>query len=141
MKTILYKAFAFFSCIWLFGCNRAPAPSATGLISSPGDFKSPDQKYALHIEISPKRLVFYSIKDFASGQIVVSDTTGTNLQRWFFYWDNESNLWVHSSDIGGCVWQNNNGKYAKRTFDEKDDLRAITPPAYYQNLPDAIKRP
>jgi len=106
---------------------------------SAGDFKSPDQKLILHVEISPRRLVFYSIKDPASGQNLASDTVGSDHQRWFFYWDQNSTLWVHSSDIGGCVWRNNNGKFTKQTFTEKDKLRAITPPAYYQNLPESMK--
>jgi len=133
-------ASALFCCLWLVGCNKSPAPAANPIITSFGDFKSPDQKYNLHIKLGANRQVSYSIKDLASDQVVAGDTAGTDLQRWFFYWDENANLWVHSSDIGGCVWRNQNGIWTKRAFTEKDDLRAVTPKVYYDQLPESIKQ-
>ena len=64
--------------LWIPGCHRSPASSATGIIVSAGGFKSPDQKYNLHVSIDARNIVFYTITDIANNSQLASDTAGSH---------------------------------------------------------------
>jgi hypothetical protein len=70
-----------------------------GVITSFGEFPSPDGSRVLKIEKKSTSLVVGSILDSARGTLF-SEEIGSDASRWCFYWSAEGSLWVFSSDTG-----------------------------------------
>src|SRR4051812_34710701 len=78
-------------------CKNAPT-SKSGVITSVGDYPSPDGKYVAHITIDGKKLVTYSITSKDSGQMMDSGKAGNSFMKFFMCWDSSNNFFIDSED-------------------------------------------
>ena len=107
------------------GCKRTSRPN--GVITSPGVYKSPDAKHALAVQLTPNKTVGYVATDAASGKKSFRGDAGSTYQRWFFFWEPNGTLWVHSSDIGGCAWTLEGGTWTQHPLIKDGPLVARMP--------------
>ena len=77
------------------GCDRR----SSGLIIRFGEYPSPNKKYILKVERRETSLVAGSVLA-ADGNVLVSETIGSDAMRWCFYWTPQGELWAYSSDTG-----------------------------------------
>jgi hypothetical protein len=83
--------------VTLCGCGRAPSKS--GLITSFGDYPSPDKQHTLQVEERSVSLVFGSLVD-TNRTTVFTEAIGSDAMRWCFHWSADGSLWAYSSDTG-----------------------------------------
>lgn len=121
----------------LAGC--APAPTKGGAISAPGSYVSPNGKYRLAVQVSPERVVSYSIAEILSGRQLARGNAGSADQRWFFVWDSAGNLWVHSNDAGTSVWLNENGDFMRHPLVKGSRYIPLMPREVRDALPSAMR--
>lgn len=81
----------------LIGCARSVPP--VGLITSFGEFPSPAGKLVLRVEKKEVSLVSGTVLGSA-GEVLFSETIGSDSMRWCFYWSPDGTLWAYSSDTG-----------------------------------------
>ncbi len=86
----------FLVAFFLVACGRS-TPAV--VISSFGEFPSPDGNRVLKIEKKSASLVVGSILDSARA-VVFSEEIGSDSSRWCFYWSTDGSLWAFSSDTG-----------------------------------------
>lgn len=86
------------------GCTSS-GPSAGKLIRKRGTFPSPGGTYDLVIGKKSRSLVDYKIVELSSNQEFAPKHLFSDAMRWAAFWENDSVLWVHSSDIGLSVWK------------------------------------
>ena len=104
----------FITLFYVVSCVDKSEKKADSLIDTKGIFYSKTEKYKLIVEINNNSIVNYSVIDIKLSKRLFSDNAGSIYQRWYMVWDDMDNLWVHSSDIGGCVWiQNTEGNWTK----------------------------
>lgn len=92
---VMSRVFVFL-VVLLFSCSKAPG----GRISEVGRFPSPSKSKVLFIQVDAKGIVEFSVKQASSNKNLVSESIGSTYQKWFFYWESDSVLWLNSSDIG-----------------------------------------
>jgi hypothetical protein len=119
----------------------APATDQPGrLIKAAGTFPAPDGKHTLNVNVTPGGIVDYAIEDGPTGRDVVTGNAGSTYQRWFFFWDPAGNLWVHSSDIGSCVWTTEAGKFTRGDLKAGSPLVGKMPPEVREGLSKSLRK-
>ena len=127
--------------IYFFTSNHSAYNNSNNLIRMTGNYFSPNKEYLLKIEQKPKNLVIYEIKNNRTGAVYKPKYNFSDTMRWFFYWENNSTLWVYSGDIGLSYWtKDKEGRLIQRWATEKDKSVSQIPSAVVENLPDFIKR-
>src|SRR4030095_5182092 len=81
----------------LSGCR--PLPASSDLITSFGDYPSPDKRHTLKVEKRSGSLVFASLMD-TNRTAVFSEQIGSAAMRWCLHWSADGSLWAYSSDTG-----------------------------------------
>jgi len=80
----------------LLSCSKSTA----NRIEKTGDHLSPSHQKSVLVDIDHTGLVTYSVKESKTGVILASESIGSTYQKWFFYWESDSKLWIKSSDLG-----------------------------------------
>lgn len=92
-----------FLALLSFGGLRScmgPAKSEDRFVRKFGNFVSPDGKRRIEVIRRSKSLVDFKVLDVASGKELVNDYVGSDVMRWFLYWETPDILWGYGSDIG-----------------------------------------
>lgn len=111
------------------------------LIDKVGSFSSKTGKYKLIVDIKKNSIVQYKVIGHDLNKVLFIDDGGSVYQRWYFVWDNLDNLWVHSSDIGSCVWSKNKDEpWLKSRIEKDSSLFKQMPKEFSANLPNTLKR-
>ena len=66
--------------------------------------------------------------------------SGSTYQRWFFFWEPNGTLWVHSSDIGGCAWTLEGGTWTQHPLIKDGPLVARMPAEVRESLPPTLRK-
>lgn len=134
-------------CVFVGACERKGnntqrASSAKKLINSPGTYLSPKRTYQLTVQVTPNQIVMYQVSVTQTGKTIVSNNAGSHFQRWYFVWDKDEDLWVHSSDIGGGVWiLEGGGAPQKVSLTKRSPLpKSSMPRIYFEHLPSVIRK-
>jgi hypothetical protein len=109
----------------LSGCRQLPANS--DLLTSFGDYPSPDQRYTLKVEKRSAALVFGLLVD-SNRTSVFSEQIGSEAMRWCFHWSADGSLWAYSSDTG----------YLKQITPKQSDAPVVREIAKGERLPEAV---
>jgi hypothetical protein len=113
---------------FIFFYNAAPAGRARELILYVGNYPSPTEKFALHVEIDPQNNVGYRVIDRESGQQAFGGNIGdADKARWCLCWDGADNLWV-CGELEGVVYVRVPGSdYRCYSLREKDYSKSMPP--------------
>ena len=141
MKKIeMNKYLIFILTALILGCSAGKPNNQDGIIKTIGDYPSPNKIYILKISKKPETLIAYEIQKQNTGKTYKPEYNFSHTMRWFFYWKNDSELWVHSSDIGLSYWVKNNvGNLEQKWITEKDKLDKA-PEIVFENLPKRMKK-
>ena len=87
------------TCVLLVSgsCNAFAADDA---IRRFGTFVSPDGKKQVVVTRRSVSLVDFKVLDSATGKELVKDYVGSDVMRWFLWWETPNRLWGYGSDIG-----------------------------------------
>jgi len=120
----------------LIGCGRAPSPS--GVIDRFGTYTSPDKRLSLTISKEEQSTVAFALSLKGDGRSLHSDRIGSDVERWCFYWDEQSRLWIYSSDTGyfAIITIQPDGTVSKSEVDKGTAM----PKPIYEFLPSTLKR-
>jgi hypothetical protein len=102
------------------------------VISSTGDYPSPDGQYVAHIRIDTQKLVTYSITRVDSTSTLVSGKAGNSFMKFYMCWDPSNNFFIDSEDTTRDLL------FHDDTFDATDVTaenypKLPKPPAEFQN--------
>ena len=119
-----------------------PSSGPGSLIRKPGIYMSPNERWQLDVVIN-SAIVNYAVIDTASGKVIIQDTSGSRIQRWFFQWGDQE-LWFHSSDLGSGVWILAPASPPRRVelndIWPNQELSSKMPHEFFNNLPSTLKR-
>lgn len=111
---------------FLTDCNKGGA-AVFPMIKTAGIYNLKPTGFRVSVDIR-NQLVVITITD-SNGVKMASNCEASNLQRWFLYWDEPTQLlWLESSDIGLITWDvSKGGKPIERavTQDTKDLIASI----------------
>lgn len=94
---------AAFLALFSFGSLRScfsSSKNAGNFIRGFGTFASPYGKKKIEVTRRQKSLVDFKVLDVASGKELVKDYVGSDVMRWFLFWETPDVLWGYGSDIG-----------------------------------------
>jgi hypothetical protein len=86
------------SLLFVAGCNGRA--SSSSLVRSFGSSTSPDGSKILEVKRREKSLVYFEVRDSASGKVLASDHIGSDAMRWILSWETSTRLWGYGSDVG-----------------------------------------
>lgn len=125
-------------CAQIAPKRAAPAAALPGIINQPGDYDSPHKTFVLSVGIT-NGIVQYTVN--AGGRQRLAGNAGSAYQRWFFFWDKTGRLWVHSSDIGDCLWiADGSGKWVKTNLKPDSGYLKEIPDEVKQSLPSSTRK-
>src|SRR5438552_1139715 len=87
----------FISAVLCGGCKNS-STIKSAVITSVGDYPSPDGNYVAHITIDGQRVVNYSITSRESSQIMDSGKAGNSFMKFFMCWDQSNDFFIDSED-------------------------------------------
>jgi hypothetical protein len=87
----------------LVGIMLVTAPSSA-LIRSTGSYDSPSGSWTLEVFRGEGSLIQYKIMDQNLDSVFGPEIDFSDVHRWAFFWESDSTLWCHTSDIGTSVW-------------------------------------
>ena len=133
-NTVRLTSALFLAVVMWSACGQAP--SKDGLITSFGDYPSPDGHYTLKVQRRSVSLVFGSLVK-SDGAIVFSEEIGSDAMRWCFHWSSNGTLWAYSSDTGYL-------KQITPRLDGSLEVREVpnggrVPEALYNFLPSSLR--
>jgi hypothetical protein len=65
----------------------------------------------------------------------------SDFHRWAFFWESDSRLWCHTSDIGTSVWTlDKDGVWTQHWLGRESKHVAEIPDVLYEFLPSSMKR-
>ena len=131
------KAFPFilFVILLVQSCSKGTTTVPSDLITSRGKFLSPNGTYELVVGKSSKSLIDYKIIRIASTDEFTPEHLFSDIMRWAFYWENDTTLWVYSSDIGTSVWKGApDGTFSEERVGRKPELIPSIPQELYDYL-------
>ena len=108
----------------------SPAAPMSSVITRDGAYPSPAGLHTLNVSFDAKKVVHFEVVDSASKTVVASAKSGSIYQRWFFFWETDTRLWVQSSDVSlFSVWDFTGGKASEHQIEKGDSvLRSVPPP-------------
>jgi hypothetical protein len=108
----------------------SPSAPISSVITRDGAYPSPTGVHSLNVSVDAKKVVHFEVVDRVSKTVVASGKSGSIYQRWFFFWESDSRLWVQSSDVGlFAVWDLTGGKASEHRIEKGDSvLRSVPPP-------------
>ena len=122
----------------------APEPPAyltlsTGdLVDAVGSHPISGKGDVVRVMVEPDATVTYELVN-SDGKVLLSDRSGASkFQRWFLMLDKSDRLWFWSSDIGGCFWYLDQGKYVQSAIQPTD--LAKMPKPFRAAMPGSAKR-
>lgn len=135
LVSILYAA------LLLAACSPNNKTPAAELITNQGSFPSPSGAHILEVGTKPKSLVDYKIINSATRAEFAPKKLFSDAMKWAAYWEDDKTLWIHSSDVGLSVWQQNSeGAFTRAWVGHKTDLIPKIPIALWNFLPSSIKK-
>ena len=117
------------------------SPTNEGLIRRTGTYTvgtGPGERL-LKIWSKDNGVIYFALSDPGSGATLVSEQLGSDFHRWFLYYHNNRDLWVHSSDIGSYVYALNDAGYNRVLLNEAVREQPI-PEVFKENLPSSLRR-
>ena len=137
MKKIFIPIFV----LILSACNVNKTVSHKDIINTFGEYTLPDGSYELNVKTGKGSLIEYVITENATSKKYQPDRLFSDAMRWYFYWENDSRLWVHSSDIGLSLWKKDSGGVFKQVWANSDGkLNSQIPDEVYNHLPNMLKQ-
>jgi hypothetical protein len=121
------------------GCGRKPQIN-TGFIERPGEYRVSGGRCVVVTE-GPHGLISYAAKDHNGATLLAATQPFSDSQRWYLYWDEHDQLWIHSSDIGTFVWSKDaDNHYAMLTISNSSPASiARMPDSFYARLPSSLR--
>jgi hypothetical protein len=108
----------------------SPAAPMSSVITRDGAYPSPAGLHTLNVSFDAKKVVHFEVVKTESKTVVASAKSGSIYQRWFFFWETDTRLWVQSSDVSlFSVWDFTGGKASEHRIEKGDSvLRSVPPP-------------
>lgn len=121
---------------------RKPILTPAGIIVQPGVYPSPDGRWILRVVETRNGIITYMVTDPAGTRTVVSDGGFSTYHRWFFFWDQQNQLWTYNSDMGpfGTWYESPDGKWYRSPVAGGASRPGAVPPQVYEALPDRLKK-
>lgn len=121
----------------------SPRVKPPSVIVKPGVYPSPNGKWSLSVSKTSNGIINYTVADAATGQSLLSAGGFSTYHRWFFFWDQQNQLWTYNSDMGPfSVWSDDGtGKWSESQLGMADDPAPIPlPPEVHSSLPENMQR-
>ena len=110
------------------------------IIDKEGEYTDAEEHLLLTV-LTDGGLVDYSLTDLQTGKELLKDNSASVYHRWYLLMDQTGRLWVHSSDIGGCVWIGNRvDGYKKEVSLFKSPYIDEMPTEFKASLPSSIRK-
>jgi len=124
----------------LVGIMLLTAPSSA-LIRSTGSYDSPSGSWTLEVFRGQGSLIQYKIMDKDLDAMFGPEMNFSDFHRWAFFWESDSRLWCHTSDIGTSVWTlEKNGVWTQHWLGRESKYMKEIPEVLFEFLPSSMKR-
>jgi hypothetical protein len=111
------------------------------LIRSTGTYPSPSGTWTLEVFRGEGSLIEYSIMDRDLNVAFGPEMNFSDFHRWAFFWESDTRLWCHTSDIGTSVWiLDNNGVWTQHWLGRESKYVAEIPEVLFEYLPSSMKK-
>ena len=137
----LARSLLFFTpSILLAGIILVTAGSSD-LIRSTGTYPSPSSSWTLEVFRGEGSLIEYRIIDQDLNASFGPEMNFSDFHRWAFYWESDSRLWCHTSDIGTSVWTlGEDGVWTQHWLERELKYIKEIPEVLFEFLPSSAKR-
>ena len=116
------------------------APSSA-LIRSTGTYPSPSGSWTLEVFRGEGSLIEYRIMDQDVNVMFGPEIRFSDFHRWAFFWESDSRLWCHTSDLGTSVWiLGKDGLWTQHWLDRESKHIKEIPEVLFEFLPSSMKR-
>jgi hypothetical protein len=111
------------------------------LIKSTGTYPSPSGSWTLEVFRGEGSLIEYRIMDRDLNVAFKPEIRFSDFHRWAFFWESDSRLWCHSSDIGTSLWTlGKDGVWTQHWPGRESKHVAEMPEVLYEFLPSSMKK-
>jgi hypothetical protein len=111
------------------------------LIKSTGTYPSPSGSWTLEVFRGEGSLIEYRIIDRDLNQAFAPEIRFSDFHRWAFFWESDSRLWCHSSDIGTSLWTlGKDGVWTQHWSGRESKQVEEIPEVLYEFLPSSMKK-
>ena len=125
--------------ILLVGIMLVTAHSSA-LIRSTGTYPSPSGSWTLEVFRGEGSLIEYRIMDQDLDAMFGPEIRFSDFHRWAFFWESDSRLWCHTSDLGTSVWTlNKDGVWTQHWLAHESKYIKEIPEVLYEFLPSSMK--
>ena len=137
----LVRSLLFFAPSILFVGILLLTAHSSPLIRSTGTYPSPSGSWTLEVFRGQGSLIQYRIMDQDLDAMFGPEMNFSDFHRWAFFWESDSRLWCHTSDLGTSVWTlNKDGMWTQHWINRESKYIEEIPEVLYEFLPSSAKR-
>jgi hypothetical protein len=115
--------------------------SSSPLLRSTGTYHSPSGLWTLEVFRGRGTLIEYRIMDQDSNASFGPEINFSDVHRWAFFWESDSRLWCHTSDMGTSVWTlSKDGVWTQHWLEHESKYIEEIPEVLFEFLPSSTKR-